>query len=700
MSLFDVNRCKKEFLLELQKQTKPYAYFVAENETSKGGVLTNSSPLVSVVEFGRAEQDLKCAVSTALQKKSDYIVFIDVRGRLEENAVIKLFSYNEDGQSDILYCDEDYESGALLYRHTPWLKPDWSPDTLLSCNYFGGLFAIRHQLVLQVSMLSIDDAADESVQMYDFMLKCTEQADRITHVAEILFHNKWELYDDSMESAVDSDIYRKYVEDSQCEKYEKIKQSAFERRGFRKNWWTDCETELPLVSLIIPSKDHAGILIRCLNSILGKTSFCRGNHEEIINGRLEIIIIDNGSCEAEKEKITSYIHMKENNGWKITYIYDSFPFNYSKMCHIGANMATGKYLLFMNDDVEAGSENFIEKMLYYAAVSHVGAVGIKLFYPDSDIIQHAGVTDLNCGPSHKLATHPDREVYYFGRNRFNMDVLAVTGACMMMSKEKYFQVGGFSDRMEVGYNDIDLCVSLYEQGYFNIVLNDCTLYHHESLSRGEDHCDDKKYLRLSAERKLFYEKHAWLFDGCDPFYNRHLLQDTLDYRIDVEADYEKRDYRNNVLLIKLSALPKKTCGFLDKQKQPNFNIERVFRERALYPPTEDAIVFEGWSLMNKSDNRLFERFLCLLPDDDSLEEVMQISVSPKYRDDVKEVFLKAKYAELAGFVCKIPVSYLHENKVYRIGMLFESKLWNRKYLMLGDYYATGRGYFTKEVCLL
>lgn len=707
MSLFDRKRVKTEFCMELKKQTEPYAYFITREKEEIRGVLTTSSPLYSIVEFGNGideaetdksktedvfsflkdSRDINNTCNEKEDEKERYIVFKNRNGKIADGGIEHLLKpfddeTNEKLKADLIYSDEDFidENGT---RHTPWMKPDWSPDTLLSYNYIGSLFAVRLSIAKQVDVLSKDQEADDTVRIYDFLLKYTEMTNKITHVSEILFHTEDKSVSSSahqtakQDTDCDTKIYQSFVSEYQNDKYTAVRNAAFARRGFEQP--EELLTK-ESVSIIIPSKDHADILIRCLQSIKNKRRF-----------NVEIVIVDNGSCEEEKNKITHYI--KNNPEQSFLYLYDPAPFNYSKMCNMGAKQAKGNYLLFLNDDIEVRDEAFIEKMLYYAAAPHIGAAGAKLYYPDSDVIQHAGVTNLVCGPSHKLATHSDSEIYYFGRNRFNMDVLAVTGACMMLSKEKYFNVGGFSDRMEVSYNDIDLCVNLYEQGYFNVILNDCILYHHESLSRGTDMADDKKYARLYEERKLFYERHSWLLNQSDPFYNRHLLQDTLDFRPDVQAEYEERDYRNE-----MESLVKLPGNFIKRQeklqKKLNYHIEQTGFERALDSTAKDAYRIEGWGILLEADNALYERYLTVIPvlnGELSITDGMQFRVSPKYREDVKQVFPKAKDAEVAGFVCRISQSYLTDDQTYQIGMLFVSKLWkHKKYIMLGDYYAAER----------
>ncbi len=703
MSLFDRKRIKADYIAELQKQTDPYAYYITKEKERAGGVRQESSPLVSCVgdsleasiqedfvrvEFGNGKLDLFDLFGEKSKYKNGrylngtaYFLFVNVNGEPADDALMRLFSGAKapDGRidSDLIYCDEDFMWKEDRVRHTPWLKPDWSPDTLLSFNYIGSLFAVRRGIAEQIDLLSVQEEPDEEVRLYDFLLKYTEKANKITHVSEILFHYF---------STPRERIYQELVTRYGGAAYSAVRNTAFLRRGIRTPSWKE-GAQMPLVSVIIPSKDNTEILFRCLDSI-------QNRYEEQEAGKLlplsllEIIIVDNGSRDEERNRITSYI--KENLKLHISYLYNAFAFNFSKMCNQGAKQARGSYLLFLNDDIEVKDPDFIEKLLTYASASHIGAVGAKLYYPDSDILQHTGVTDLDCGPSHKLATYSDKEVYYFGRNRFTYNVLAVTGACLMLSKEKYFKVGGFSDRMEVSYNDIDLCVKLYEQGYYNVVRNDCVLYHHESLSRGADKLDDAKYERLASERALFYEQHAWLMEGFDPFYNKSLIPDTLDFEPNVQADHEKRNYENQIITkAKLSG---------KRNWRLNFHVEDFGLERAVGKGREDVYRFEGWAVLLKRNNAMYERRLCL-QEKTAYEKkrCLEVPVSPKYREDVELVFQKAKNAKLAGFVCRIPASVIDPGRTYSLGMLFISRLWGRKYVTIGEYYVSRDGLFREEI---
>lgn len=258
------------------------------------------------------------------------------------------------------------------------------------------------------------------------------------------------------------------------------------------------------ISIIIPSKDNYTSLKRCIDSIRNKSRY----------SNYEIIVVDNGSAEPEKYK-----------GLADKYIYEKCDFNFSKMCNIGVENAEGSYILFLNDDTQVISENWLEVMAGYAEENNIGAVGAKLYYPDSDIIQHCGVINIMAGPVHYLIGMRDKEDIYFGRNRYNYNVSAVTAACMMVKRNKLI---AFDENFRVAYNDIDLCLELIKRGYNNIVLNNVKLYHYESLSRGDDRADMLKLKRLAREKERLYKKHRE-FCCNDKFYNVNLSQRRADF---------------------------------------------------------------------------------------------------------------------------------------------------------------------------
>ncbi|MBR6486275.1 MAG: glycosyltransferase, partial [Lachnospiraceae bacterium] len=635
----------------------------------------------------------------------------------------------ESEDTDIMYWDDDRVLEGK--RHAPFFKPDWSPDTLLNFNYIGDAFLISTALAGQVidsirnewcdrelsdinnNVVRPEDDMErrsEEELRYDFLLRAAGLTSKITHVPAVCAH----IPD---ETADEEEIYSDLIWKNQSQKFIKIRNEALKRSGLNIGYEKVFErkdnsvinnnvinnivikpsdTSMSL-SVVIPSKDNADVLIRCLDSI--KKYYTPSDDK-----KLEIIIVDNGSGSAEGLKIEEYLRGYTGH-IPVKYMYVKMDFNFSKMCDMGAKEAGGKYLLFLNDDIELTDDNTFERMCAYASLPHVGAVGAKLYYPGGNVIQHTGITvDLDCGPTHKLATYTDDKPYYFGRNVFNLNVLALTGACLMVSREKYFKYGGFNDKMGIGYNDVELCVRLHEAGLYNVVLNECILFHHESLSRGQDHKDDKKYARLKNERQMLYDLHPWILEKGDPYYSKNLISDTVDFTVNVVADHALRSTRS--ALIEDEALKNKilNCADADAAKRAkgkkagsrrlHFNIERTGSFKGIMKDEEDYFGIEGWATLTKRDNAMYDTFLALIEGED---ECLIFDTFKKNREDVAVVFVNEKNLFLTGFVCKIPASLIKKDGVYRVALIKRSGLTGIRYVALGDYYEPARGYRSEEV---
>lgn len=258
----------------------------------------------------------------------------------------------------------------------------------------------------------------------------------------------------------------------------------------------------PLVSVIIPSKDNYEMLKACVESVFNSGY-----------SALELIVVDNGSDE-ENRKLYSELVNKYNG----RYVYEKADFNFAYMCNVGKSEASGEVLLFLNDDIEAIDDKWLDIMVGQAMCSHTGAVGAKLLYPDKKHIQHCGVMTIQNGPVHYLANREDNKDYYFGRNRAIYNTSAVTAACLMIRREVFTC---FEEELEINYNDVALCYSLLERGLYNVVRNDAVLVHHESVSRKPD------MKRLNAELAKLRELYPEL-TGVDGFYNPNLNQHTDD----------------------------------------------------------------------------------------------------------------------------------------------------------------------------
>ena len=448
----------------------------------------------------------------------EFIAFMDCDDYIEERTLAEMVYYlNEHPDTDFVYSDEDKvtEHGRDVYN--PFFKPDWSPDTILSVMYTNHLAIYRRQIVCDIGGLRTEY---NGAQDYDFTLRFMEKSDnkRVGHVPYVLYH--WRARPESIASSMNAKPYA-------IEAMRKLKEDYIKRNGidasveykedvgqFLINYGT---TGNPLVSIIIPSKDNPDILRQCIDSIKKYTDY----------DNYEIIVVDNGSDDRNRLCISEYL---EDAG--ATYIYERMDFNFSKMCNIGVEAAKGEYVLLLNDDVEVISKDWLSRMLGQAMQPHAGAVGAKLLYPNSVAIQHIGIANLPIGPSHMYMRYPDNSVLSFGRNRLIYNWLAVTAACLMVSKYKYTQVGGLNEELTVAYNDVDFCFKLYKAGYYNSVRPDSVLYHHESYSRGNDDISYEKKLRLKTERDILYTEHEDLF-GKDPFHNPNYGVDRIDYEVNM-----------------------------------------------------------------------------------------------------------------------------------------------------------------------
>ena len=617
---------------ELCQQTDAYSYYIENIEKNIDYISTvnegehESVPLICLngeeLSVNLISEDDKYRIYEA----GDYYIYESCQGMSSDKERQELVTNAYKLNTDLIYSDVDSIT-CDGKRFAPFYKPCFGTDTYMCYDYFSDFYAVRkNKSKVQFNLL-----------------------EKISHVPKVLFHYNFK---DNIDNP--NEIYQ-------------IKNSSYLTDEFYLNN-IDLSEEKEKVSVIIPSKDNPHLIKTCLEG-LKKAKIKSG-----INV-LEVAIIDNGSTNQHKEEITGVIKeaTTHNAGFSIEYIYEPMEFNFSLMCNIGAKKATGQYLLFMNDDIEVTDELFILKLLYFAKMDHVGAVGCKLLYPGEEKrIQHVGITCLKYpGPSHKLSTFEDNRSLYFGRNRGVHNCLSVTGACLMVSSEKYFKIGGFHDKMKVGYNDVDLCISLFEQGYKNVVNNECVLVHHESITRGSDAADKKKLKRLDMERNLLYERHPWLLTKGDPYYNPNLAEDFLDYRVNVIPKFERRDFVSD-RIEKLEAYVNKiesASGELATAKNMFLNIENVVLVR-------DHVEISGWSLINKKENYLYDTYLAV---SDEKGHFGVYETARKYREDLEAVFKDAKSVKLSGFFARVKVDENTTEAPKRYGVLMINKQTGKKY---------------------
>lgn len=416
--------------------------------------------------------------------------------------VVKAINKNPD--ADMLYSDEDKFTVSDGPRFEPHFKPDFSPNYLNSCNY------ITHFSVFKKSLMDklggFREGFDGS-QDHDLILRATEAAKAVVHIPKILYH--WRVHDDSTAKNIGAKSYAVTAgEKAVAAHLERIGTPGTVESIEGKPMY---RVHLPVddgekVSVIIPNKDHIDDLKKCLDSILEKTTY----------RNYEIIIVENNSTQSET---FDYYDSLKNNG-KIRILYYKGDFNFSKINNFAAKQCDGKYLLFLNNDTEIITPNWIEELVMLGQQENIGAVGAKLLYPN-DTIQHAGVVIGMAGiAGHIFSGFPHNADGYFGRLKLVYNYSAVTGACMLVKHSDFDAVGGFEETLAVAFNDIDLCEKLLHIGKYNAYTPFCELYHYESKSRGSD-VEREKNRRFRKEIKICRERWNELEDG-DPFYNPNL----------------------------------------------------------------------------------------------------------------------------------------------------------------------------------
>jgi len=454
----------------------------------------------------------------------DFVGFLDHDDELAPFAlheVVKILNTEKNVQ--LLYSDED-KIDTNGKRRDPFFKPDWSPDLFLSQNY------ICHFCVIKKTVLDSMGGfrqGYEGSQDYDLFLRCTEKipAAGISHIPKILYH--WRT---TQESVASTSLVKPYATVSAKHALE----DAATRRGFSVQvidglYPTTYRVRYavkgtPHVSIVIPTKDHLEVLRHCINSILEKTEY----------PNYEIIIIDNQS--EEHETLKYYISLQEQS--KIKILHYNEPFNFSSINNYGVTHSDSPYILFLNNDTEVISGEWLSAMLEHAQHTGVGAVGAKLLYPN-DLIQHAGIVlgihgdfvqmDI-AGHSHKFVSN--RLPGYFFRPHIIGNYSAVTAACLMIRKDVFLEVGGFEEDLAVAYNDVDLCLKIREKGYRIVYTPYAVLHHHESYSRGPEKSPEKQ--------ARFYQDTLWvrtrwgaIIDSGDPYYNPNLTLKKEDFSIKI-----------------------------------------------------------------------------------------------------------------------------------------------------------------------
>lgn len=609
------NKYNKRYQKECKEKIYTYEKWLEEYRAEGKGLYKaneyrNIKRYVSVIPWSRLE-DISELSELKLQ---DIVVFVHNENGVLKNALEKIsVVFNNKPEVSVVYGDEDEINQEKNERKNPWFKPDYSPDTLLSYFYFGSLVAFRKDALKNV-VFENDWSAIEKLYAITLQVCLPLTRERVWHYRDMLYTTTaisywgWE------------DNYQKVKE-----KYGDIRPKAKEDG----------------VSIIIPSKDNPKVLERCLESIVKLTQ----------DVTYEIVVIDNGSNEENKKYIEE---MKNKLGFN--YIYNPMEFNFSHMCNQGAGCGKYGMLLFLNDDCEVRHSDWLRRLTNQALVLTTGAVGAKLHYPDSKIIQHCGIYSLQVGPAHKLQFKEDTCAYYDRRNLDVRNVIATTGACLMMRKEVFEEVGGFDEGLRVAFNDVDLCYKIYEAGYNNVIDNEVQLWHHESLSRGSDNSPEKMG-RHMAEREGLYQRHPKLW-GHDPYYHPGLTSYYLDVNYSFAYEYVTESIRKRYTFetySKLNKLPKKLrednclvpmiefAGDIRQWHIVGEDVEELLKD--MY--SENIAYFQGNMVVLGSNNACYKKNIVLCHEESG--QLYIVEPVKKYRPDIFANLPDQENVALSGF---------------------------------------------------
>ena len=475
---------------------------------------TEKEPRIKAVY--RPENGHICRASnSALELATgEWCAFLDHDDELPPDALLRVVEYiNRYPQAQFLYSDEDTidEEGA---RRDPYFKPDWNPELLEGQNYICHLTVIKRQWIERVGGFQ---PGLEGSQDWDLFLKITErlQPGQVAHIPYVLYH--WR----AIEGSTALDLAEKsYIRESSqkalqghCARVHPEAQVLPIAHG---HWRLKhpLPSPAPKVSIIIPTRDQADILRACIQSVRNSTSYTN----------FHIIVVDNQSHESETHQL--FAELKKDG---VTVLRYDQPFNFSAINNYAAARATGEILLFLNNDIIVNNFDWLEEMVSHFGKPEVGAVGAKLYYPE-DLIQHAGaILGINGVAGHCFKYAERGETGQ--RNRLNLvqQFSAVTAACMAVRKSVFEAVGGFEEkRLGVAFNDIDLCLRMRESGYRVVWTPHAQLYHHESLSRGDDNW--RRTNRVDEEIEYMMSRWSSILPH-DPNYNPNLTLEFEDFSL-------------------------------------------------------------------------------------------------------------------------------------------------------------------------
>ncbi len=628
-----IQRKNRIYRRQLDDRTELYDTWIRRVENQKQ--IPKTERPVQVIPYAECTADFSIA-----DLKQEILIFTEDEELLANRAVdeiCQVFEQNE--QAVLVYGDEDELNSNEAIRMNPQFKPDFSPDTLLSYFYFGTTFAVKKSELLK---LVFRKDADPLRNLYSLVLQLCigKTREQICHINAILSHSH--------------NLSSMCLDDS----FDDIRKAASQ---------TLSKSPVKLVSIIIPTKDHPEVLKNCIQSIRERTQ----------EAEYELIVVDNGSSAAHQE---SYQQLSDQ--YQFQYIYSVQEFNFSRMCNQGAAQAKGDCLLFLNDDVEVRQTKWLALMCEKASCLSTGAVGVKLYYPESKMIQHDGITNLRLGPVHKMQFQDDKGHKYLEHNTVDRNVLAVTGACLMLRHSLFTKIGGFDENFAVAFNDVDLCFRLFEAGYQNVLVNETHLWHYESLSRGRDE-EREKLKRLQEERTLLYQRHRALYarDPYDhPFMDKDILDTNYSFAYQFESGRNAKNYEVQASRRMLRPEWTNECLMISLEYAGS-----VLKWTENSDELDSGMYLQGYAFVAGSDNSCYKNTILLQEETKGI--LYEIPIDPVYRPDLFMNLDEEEHAALCGF-CMMFEKEDMEQGTYRIGVLAKDTCSRQRLLKFTQTYIT------------
>ncbi len=454
-----------------------------------------------------------------------YVILLDPRTRLAPDALYEIRkAIQKDPDADLFYTDEEITDARGGFAEACF-KPDFSPDYLCSMNYIGNLAVFRREfldMLYHMDGPAGEGCTDSVTQIYDLLLRASEKTDHIVHIPRVLCHTTAPEEEDPSPEMGRARSERETV----ClEEGRKALLSHYRRLG------TDCEVMIseqfpvyetkyrilgnPMVSIIIPNKDHIEDLDKCVSSVMEKSTW----------KNLEILVVENNSVLPETFSFYEDLCSRFPAVQIVRYEGD---FNFSAINNLGIERAKGEYLILLNNDTEVITPDWIERMLGYCQREGTAAAGARLLYADGTL-QHGGVViGIGSAAAHTDLGRTDTCGGMLNHIVCAREVSCVTGACLMVKASAAREIGGLDEELAVAYNDVDFCLRLREKGYRIIYVPSAKLYHYESRSRGYE-TTPEKIRRFAGELKKLQERHQKILQDGDPYYNPNLSLERVDY---------------------------------------------------------------------------------------------------------------------------------------------------------------------------